>query len=246
LQATACALKHAAHCMSLPSFYEANITQAGNFILSEETSKHCIQVLRMKVGEQLALTDGKGNLYSAAISKEDKRKCVVAIQGIENTPKPARHIAIAMSLLKNANRFEWFLEKAVEIGVSEIIPLISARTERQHFRHDRMHNIVVAAMLQSNQAWLPVLHQPVLFDKALGNQHTQKLIAHCAEGEKQTVLEVQPNNDVIILIGPEGDFTIDEITLAAQQGYIPVTLGSTRLRTETAGIVAATLLANKA
>ena len=246
LQATACAVKHAAHRMSLPCFYEQTITPTGNFILSEETSKHCIQVLRMHAGERLALTDGKGSLYTAAIAKEDKRNCLVAIQGVEHTPKPAKHITIAISLLKNANRFEWFLEKAVEIGVSEIIPLISARTERQHFRHDRMHNIVIAAMLQSNQAWLPVLHQPILFDKILGIQHSQRLIAHCEEGEKQTVFEVQPNNDVIILIGPEGDFTNDEINLATKQGYIQVTLGSTRLRTETAGIVSATLLANKA
>jgi 16S rRNA (uracil1498-N3)-methyltransferase len=233
--------------MSLPSFYEENITQAaGNFILSEETTKHCIQVLRMHTGEQLALTNGKGNIYTAAIAKEDKRNCVVTIQGVTHTPKAARHITIAMSLLKNANRFEWFLEKAVEIGVGEIIPLISNRTERQHFRYDRMHNIVVAAMLQSNQAWLPVLHQPTMFDKVLRNQHAQKLIAHCEDGEKQTVLEVPATNDVIILIGPEGDFSLDEINVATQQGYIPVTLGSTRLRTETAGVVAATLLANKA
>ncbi len=233
--------------MSLPSFYEENITAtAGSYTLSEETSKHCIQVLRMKVGEPLTLTDGKGNLYTAAIAKEDKRNCVVAIKGVKHTPKPAKHITIAMSLLKNANRFEWFLEKAVEIGVREIIPLISARTERQHFRYDRMHNIVVAAMLQSNQAWLPALHQPTMFDKVLGNQHAQKLIAHCEEGKKQTVLEAGAANNLIILIGPEGDFSSEEIALATQHGYIPVTLGNTRLRTETAGIVAATLLANKA
>ena len=232
--------------MQLPIFFEKTITPAAtNYALSEETSKHCVQVLRMQAGQQLALTDGKGTIYTAAILKPDKRSTTVKILGEEKLPKLQNHIAIAMSLLKNASRFEWFLEKAVEIGVSEIIPLISNRTEKQHFRHDRMHSIVVAAMLQSRQAWLPQLHEPVLFDKMLQNHHhSQKLIAHCEPGAKKTILEVKAGTDTIILIGPEGDFTSDEITRATTVGYVPVTLGNTRLRTETAGIVAATLLAN--
>ena len=231
--------------MSVPIFYEENIKSASNtFALSEETSKHCIQVLRMHVGEQMLLTNGKGAFYTATITKEDKRGSTVNILGVEKTPKPQKHIAIAMSLLKNANRFEWFLEKAVEIGVSEIIPLICTRTERQHCRQDRMRNIVVAAMLQSKQAWLPVLHEPVLFATLLTQPPSrQKLIAHCEPSQKQTLIQAGVSNNVIILIGPEGDFTVDEIETAEHQGYIPVTLGTNRLRTETAGIVAATLLA---
>jgi 16S rRNA (uracil1498-N3)-methyltransferase len=231
--------------MPPPFFYEENIPLPGNmFVLSEETSKHCIQVLRMHTGEALALTDGRGNHYTATIAKEGKRGCLVSIQGIAHTTKPAKHIVIAMSLLKNASRFEWFLEKAVEIGVSEIIPLISARTERQHFRQDRMQSIVVAAMLQSMQVWLPLLHPPVLLDKLLkAPQPETKLIAHCADSDKQTIAQAKQGNDLIILIGPEGDFTAEEINNAVQQGFIPITLGNTRLRTETAGIVAATLLA---
>lgn len=229
----------------IPFFFEENIAKTGStFILSEETSRHCVQVLRMHAGEQLALTDGAGNLYNAEITKENKRNTLVKILGVEHTPKPARHITIAMSLLKNASRFEWFLEKSVEIGVAEIIPLLSARTERQHFRYDRMLGIVVAAMLQSRQTWLPVLHQPTAFDKVLVQQpQAQKLIAHCEDAPKQTILQAQPGNEVIILIGPEGDFTPAEISSALSQGYAAITLGSTRLRTETAGIVAATLLA---
>lgn len=230
---------------ALPFFFEENIAKTGGtFILSEETSRHCVQVLRMHAGEQLALTDGAGNLYNAEITKEDKRNTLVKILGVEHTPMPARHITIAMSLLKNASRFEWFLEKSVEIGVTEIIPLLSARTERQHFRYDRMRGIVVAAMLQSRQTRLPVLHQPTAFDKVLLHQpQAQKLIAHCEDAPKQTILQTVPGNEVIILIGPEGDFTPAEISSALAQGYAAVTLGNTRLRTETAGIAAATLLA---
>ncbi len=230
---------------ALPFFFEENTAKTGStFILSEETSRHCVQVLRMHAGEQLALTDGAGNLYNAEITKEDKRNTLVRILSVEYTPKPARHITIAMSLLKNASRFEWFLEKSVEIGVAEIIPLLSTRTERQHFRYDRMRGIVVAAMLQSRQTWLPVLHQPTVFDKVLLHQpKAQKLIAHCEEAPKQTILQAGPVKEVIILIGPEGDFTPAEISAALAEGYAAVTLGSTRLRTETAGIVAATLLA---
>jgi len=232
--------------MQLPVFFEEAIApKAANYTLSEDTSKHCVQVLRMQPGQQIALTNGRGAMYTAAILKTDKRSTTVKIVGEEALPKLRNHIAIAMSLLKNASRFEWFLEKAVEIGVSEIIPLISNRTEKQHFRHDRMRSIVIAAMLQSRQAWLPKLHEPVLFDKMLQNHHhSQKLIAHCEPGAKKTILAVKTGNDTIILIGPEGDFTTEEITKATAMGYVPVTLGHTRLRTETAGIVAATLLAS--
>jgi 16S rRNA (uracil1498-N3)-methyltransferase len=232
--------------MSLPFFFEQNIQPVGNtLILSEETSKHCIQVLRMRMGELLALTDGNGSLYTCVVAREDKRNCTVNVQAVEHTPKQGRHVVIAMSPLKNANRFEWFLEKAVEIGVSEIIPLICARTERQHFRHDRLRNIIISAMLQSRQTWLPPLHEPTLFDEVLQQRRqAQKLIAHCGAGQKQTIAAALKGNEIIILVGPEGDFTDDETNQATLQGFIPVTLGINRLRTETAGIVAATLLAN--
>lgn len=232
--------------MQLPIFFEEAIApQATSYALSEETSKHCVQVLRMQPGQQIALTNGKGILYTAAIVKPDKRSTAVKILGEEILPKLHNHIAIGMSLLKNASRFEWFLEKAVEIGVCEIIPLICNRTEKQHFRYDRMRSIVIAAMLQSRQAWLPQLHEPVLLDKVLlQHHHSQKLIAHCEPGPKKTILEVKGVIDTLILIGPEGDFTTEEITKATAMGYTPVTLGHTRLRTETAGIVAATLLAS--
>jgi 16S rRNA (uracil1498-N3)-methyltransferase len=229
--------------MSLPYFFELNITATNQFTLSEETSKHCVQVLRMKTGEALHITDGNGNLYKATIYNADKKHCTVTIQEHHFTPKNNREITVAISLLKNANRFEWFLEKATELGISAIIPLISKRTEKQHFRQDRMQQIVIAAMLQSRQVWLPKLHTPTPI-----NQHIQqsnaaiKLIAHCEECEKKSIQEIAPQSSIEILIGPEGDFTNEEIEFASSNTYQSVTLGNTRLRTETAGVVAATLL----
>ncbi len=231
--------------MALPFFYQPEIITASSIILSEETSKHCVQVLRMKEGERLQLTDGKGNAYVAIITKSDKRHCTVAIESTTFLPQPARQISIGISLLKNANRFEWFLEKATEMGIAEIIPLLCNRTERQHFRFDRMQSIVVAAMLQSQQVWLPKLHEPTNVKSVMqtANQ-TLKLIAHCEEGQKPMLRNLDIADNTQIVIGPEGDFTVAEIDMALQHQYQPVSLGNTRLRTETAGILVAALLIN--
>lgn len=232
--------------MSLPYFYEQHISNSVSpFVLSEETSKHCVQVLRMKIGQRLNLTDGKGNLFTASIASADKKHCAVIIETTTFTEPVCRKISIAISLLKNANRFEWFLEKATEIGVTEIIPLLCNRTERQHFRFDRMNAVLVAAMLQSQQTWLPVLHSPSAFEGVVPESvYEQKLIAHCEEDKKMAIKNLQITNDVQILIGPEGDFSPNEIELALHKNYLSVTLGNTRLRTETAGVVAATFLTN--
>jgi 16S rRNA (uracil1498-N3)-methyltransferase len=233
--------------MSVPFFFEPTIVQVTSHVtLSEENSKHCTQVLRMKAGSLLQLTNGKGLLCKASIVSEDKKKTVVLIEESTTVPLPQKKISIAVSLLKNASRFEWFLEKATEIGVMDIIPLLCARTENTRFRFERMHGILVAAMLQSQQAWLPVLHEPVSFTDCLQrSSHQQKLIAHCEEDQKQFIKNIAASVDIQILIGPEGDFTPDEIGLAIKNNYLPVSLGETRLRAETAGIVAAALLANK-
>ncbi|MGI8950123.1 MAG: RsmE family RNA methyltransferase [Chitinophagaceae bacterium] len=231
--------------MQLPYFYEPFIAANKNFVLSEETSKHCIIVLRMKQGQQLQLTDGKGNLFTAAISKADKKNCEVVIRDTGYEMRDTKQVCIAISLLKNANRFEWFLEKATEIGVEEIIPLLCERTEKQHFRFERMNNILISAMLQSRQAWLPFLKQPTLFHEVVTTSaFHKKFIAHCMQSEKKFIKDVEFDNNLQILIGPEGDFTINEIQLALQHNYIPVSLGSTRLRAETAGVVASALMIN--
>lgn len=251
--------------MALPFFYIEQLDPQSSLItLNEETSKHVVQVLRMKEGEQLQLTDGKGNLLLAEISDAHKRNCVVRTKAASFIPQAAKKVSIAISLVKNASRFEWFLEKATEIGVHKIIPLICERTERQHFRHDRMKGILVSAMLQSQQTWLPVLHELVKFEEyirltspsdgfkeeGVGSRQTGasegvcKLIAHCEDAVKQQFsnFQIDKFSNCIILIGPEGDFTPNEIQLAIENDFIPVTLGETRLRTETAGITAAVLL----
>lgn len=231
--------------MNLPYFYEENIQQPTH-VLSEETSKHCVQVLRMKAGEQLQLTDGKGNLYTATIVDADKKHCTVKTGNTNFNLQAQEKVSIAISLLKNPSRLEWFMEKATEIGVAEIIPLICDHTEKQNFRFDRMHHILIAAMLQSQQTWLPHLHQPKKFNAFIDEDFDGiKLVAHCLEEEKKSIINFagSPNNK-LILIGPEGDFSNTEIAHAIKKGFIPVSLGNTRLRTETAGIVAATLLVN--
>jgi 16S rRNA (uracil1498-N3)-methyltransferase len=235
--------------MKLPLFYKAELQDnAANVELDEFTSKHIIQVLRMQAGEQLQLTNGRGISVIASISSDNRKKCVVTVQQKVDSLSPLSKISIAISPVKNNTRFEWFLEKATEIGVTEIIPLLCSRTEKQHFKWDRMNGILVSAMLQSQQLWLPLLREPVKFnDFVMTNAHQQKFIAHCEEAGQKKQLSQQvtaPPNEALILIGPEGDFTQQEITLALQQGYLPVALGNTRLRTETAAIVAAALLCN--
>jgi 16S rRNA (uracil1498-N3)-methyltransferase len=235
--------------MNLPLFYISDIIAAQKEMeLDEDTSKHVVNVLRKKKGDQLHLTDGKGFLLLTAITDDHKKRCRVTVLNEQFIPQTGHKISIAISLLKNASRFEWFLEKATELGITEIIPIICDRTEKQHFRYDRMQNILVSAMLQSQQAWLPVLHQPVGFGQLLKQEdvidNTQKFIAHCMPGSKQP-LAAMVNASLpsqIILIGPEGDFTNEEVSFATQHYFIPVTLGDTRLRTETAGMVAAVLL----
>lgn len=233
--------------MALPFFYtEALSTTATQFVLNEETSKHVAQVLRKQNGEQLSLTDGKGNLFTAEIIDDNRKKCEVKILSVSVQPLPAKKITIAISLVKNNTRFEWFLEKAAELGVREIFPMLCSRTEKQQFRHDRMKNILISAMLQSQQTWLPALHEPTKFTELLSRSTAkQKFIAHCEEenSKESLVNKILANSaESIILIGPEGDFTKEEITQALQNNFLPVALGNTRLRTETAGIVAATLL----
>ena len=234
--------------MVLPFFYisEFNSSQK-EIVLEEDTSRHVVQVLRMKEGEELNLTDGKGNLITAGIIDDHKKHCKVKVVDSKFTSQASRKVTIAISLLKNTNRFEWFLEKATEISVSEIIPLICERTEKQKFRYDRMKGICISAMLQSQQVWLPELNEPdkyIEYIKSITyNGDLTKLIAHCEESStKKQLSTYQSFNSSTILIGPEGDFTKDEIKLALENNFIPVSLGETRLRTETAGMVAATLL----
>jgi 16S rRNA (uracil1498-N3)-methyltransferase len=232
--------------MALPFFYIADYNSSQKeIVLDEDTSRHVVQVLRMKDGEKLNLTDGKGRLITTEVIEAHKKHCSVKIIDSLFISHDSRKVTIAISLLKNTSRFEWFLEKATEIGVLEIIPLICERTEKQKFRFDRMKGICISAMLQSQQIWLPILSEPKQFDDIVIQQldQQQKFIAHCEEsGHKNNLSTFQPFNHSTILIGPEGDFTKDEIKLALENNFLPVSLGETRLRTETAGVVSASLL----
>ncbi len=232
--------------MSLPFFYIEQFDPSQQVIeLNEDASRHIVQVLRMKRGERLNLTDGNGNLIITEIEEDHKKHCQVKVIGKKYLPQEQKKISIGISLIKNASRFEWFLEKGTEIGVSEIIPLICERTEKQKFRSDRMKNVLISAMLQSQQCWLPELYEPVSYMAIVENStQEQKFIAHCIENERQSLTDLLNSsmNSKLMLIGPEGDFTKQEVDLALQHEFIPVLLGNTRLRTETAGIVAATIL----
>ena len=232
--------------MAAPFFYEPDILpESKNYILSEESSRHCIQVLRMKVGEHLNLTNGKGVLMDTTITIADKKHCTVSIHQLQITKPLQRKVSIALSPVKSNTRLEWFLEKATEIGVSEITPLICQRTEKQHFRYSRLNGILISAMIQSQQTWLPVLHEPIGFESFVTlSMYSQKFIAHCIEDAKKDLRDFILATDNQLLIGPEGDFTQQEIQLATDNKYMPVSLGKTRLRTETAALVGATLLMN--
>jgi 16S rRNA (uracil1498-N3)-methyltransferase len=229
--------------MSLSYFFIDDLNEETRQLeLDEDASRHIIQVLRMQEGEKLKLTDGKGHFAHAIISVAHKKHSEVKLVSFESAPPPDRRLTIAISLVKNTSRFEWFLEKATEFGTAEIIPIICDRTEKQKFRYDRMIGICKSAMLQSLQTWLPVLHEPENFlDIVSQAAHQQKMIAHCARDAKVEFSSLyNPSLEShIILIGPEGDFTDSEIIKARAMNFIPVSLGSNRLRTETAGIFAA-------
>jgi len=224
----------------LPFFYHAALpAAAGTFTLDEPTSKHCIQVLRMQEGEQMLLTDGKGRKALAAIVAADRKRCGVQVLQWETVPARPCRLSLGIAFTKNNSRNEWLLEKAAEGGIDHIYPLISARSEKEKFNADRLNAILVSAMLQSQQCYLPRLHEPMPLKKILQVQPgARRLIAHCIDtGDRKGLLQQMPaGEDVLVLIGPEGDFTPDEVTLCLEQGFCPVSLGPNRLRTETAGL----------
>ncbi|RYZ22637.1 MAG: 16S rRNA (uracil(1498)-N(3))-methyltransferase [Chitinophagaceae bacterium] len=230
--------------MALPYFYIETI-DSNDVQLDEPTSKHVVSVLRMAKGEELLLTDGKGLKARAVIEDDNRKRCTVRIVERQNEAPLQPRVILAISLVKNAARFEWFLEKATEIGVTEIIPFLGARTEKEKFRSERLQGILQSAMLQSQQCWMPVLREPIPFGQVLAVEAAQRFIAHCEEDEKRSLPEaLAPGADRLLLIGPEGDFTPKEISEAVGVGFVPVSLGVTRLRTETAGMVGAVLLRN--
>jgi 16S rRNA (uracil1498-N3)-methyltransferase len=220
-------------------FYAPDIT-GNTYTLDEKESKHLIRVLRMTKGADVRLIDGKGNLYNGIISHPDQKRCTIDITGkIMNFEKRDYKLHIAMSPLKNPERFEWFIEKSVEIGVDEITPLLCRNTEKTGIKTDRVNNIIVSAMKQSLKATKTVLNETCNFKDFISMKSDSiRMIAHCDNFlARRRVSDVYTKGqNAIILIGPEGDFTGEEIDTAVNSEFIPVHLGASRLRTETAGI----------
>jgi len=208
--------------------------------LDTEQARHCVQVLRKKEGDAISFVDGTGGFYEGIIHETGKKKCVIKIiktqQGFNKRPFNL-HIAIAPT--KNMNRLEWFLEKATEIGIDEITPIICHHSERRKVRTDRLRKILVAAMKQSLKAYLPRLNEPISFKQFIQLPRTN-LVKYIAQGAENAALKdnYSAKKDVLLLIGPEGDFSKAELSIAFDNGYQGINLGKSRLRTETAGIVA--------
>lgn len=211
------------------------------YTLNPEESKHCVRVLRLAVGDNVSLVDGRGNWYNGKITIADIKGCSVEChQKIEKYGQRPFCLHIAVAPTKNIDRTEWMLEKCTEIGIEEITLLNCCHSERKTVKDDRLEKVIISATKQSLKAYLPQLNPMVDFKTFIkACKASQKYIAHCREGVKQPLDQIyKPGSDVIILIGPEGDFSEEEVKLAEQNGFIPVTLGTSRLRTETAGIVA--------
>jgi len=211
------------------------------YILSEEESKHCSRVLRLKVKDQINLVDGKGGFYLAEIVDDHPKKTVLKVlERKENYNKRNHYLHIAVAPTKNIDRIEWFLEKATEIGVDEITPIICDHSERKEVKTERLEKVVISAMKQSLKAWLPKINPAVSFSKfILAQKNENKYIAHCVPTDKNELsANFKKEQSYLVLIGPEGDFSETEINKALENGYLPITLGNSRLRTETAALQA--------
>ncbi|MCF6128857.1 16S rRNA (uracil(1498)-N(3))-methyltransferase [Flavobacterium sp. AS60] len=222
-------------------FYNPNITETQtSFVFDKEESKHIIKVLRKKESDILHVTNGLGFLFTTKITIASDNKCTVKIVSFEKQQASKFHLHLAVAPTKMNERYEWFLEKATEIGIQEITPIICEHSERKVIKIDRFQKILESAMKQSLHYYLPKLNEPISFKDFVKTQNSGQLfIAHCEETAKKSLKnELKPNEDVTILIGPEGDFSVKEIQQAIAANFIPVSLGTTRLRTETAAIVA--------
>ena len=222
-------------------FYAPDIS-GNNYTLDENESKHCIRVLRMTKGTIVRLIDGTGNLYEGIISNPDIKKCTISVTGMtKDFEKRNYRLHIALSPLKNPERFEWFIEKSVEIGVDEITPLICRNTEKPGIKKERINNLIISAMKQSLKATRTILNEPGTFPDFIKKDYIgNRMIAHCNDTfERRKISDVYSKNEnAIILIGPEGDFSEEEIKAAISSGFSSVHLGRSRLRTETAGVAA--------
>jgi 16S rRNA (uracil1498-N3)-methyltransferase len=230
-------------------FYTPSVSSANeSFTLSEEESKHCIRVLRLVIGDKIVLIDGKGGWYNAVITDENPKRCVVKIVEVQQKTGHRTfclHIAIAPT--KNNDRMEWFIEKATEIGIDEVSLIECKNSERNVIKTERLEKVAVAAIKQSLKAYLPKINELVAFKKFIDSVtkfNGQKFIAHCNEAISKVHLKTlyTKGEEALILIGPEGDFTPEEVKLALSNGFKEISLGSSRLRTETAALYCCTVI----
>lgn len=221
-------------------FYTPDIL-SDTYTLHEDESKHCIKVLRLQLGDSITLIDGKGGLYEAEIIDAHPKKTTLSIKNVQREYGKRNHyLHIAIAPTKNIERIEWLLEKATEIGIDEVSFIICDRSERKEVKMDRLNKIVTSAVKQSLKAYHPKLNEALSFKNFITKtQASQKFIAHCLPEEKKTLKDcINTQADYVILIGPEGDFTAEEIILAIDNNFNPITLGNSRLRTETAALAA--------
>ena len=221
-------------------FYVPNISGTEVF-LNEAESKHAIKVLRLSNGDTMQLVDGKGGFYKAKVSDANPKKCQLIITSTQTgLGKKDFRLHIAIAPTKNIDRFEWFLEKTTEIGIDEITILLTEHSERKTVNTERLERILISAMKQSVKAYLPVLNETTRFNDLISiTTCKNKFIAHCNDGEKNHLKNmIKKGENTLVLIGPEGDFSTEEIKLAKEYGFQEISLGSSRLRTETAGVVA--------
>lgn len=222
-------------------FYTPDITSE-EYVLSQEESWHCTKVLRLVIGDRVHLIDGRGGLYEAEIVNEAKKSVTLRVlKTTREYQQRKHHLHIAIAPTKNIDRIEWFLEKATEVGIDQITPLLCERSERKVVKEDRLNKVITSAVKQSLQAYHPLLNPMTSLREFISSAPAgYKMIAHCVDDEPRKFISelTQPGGNYLILIGPEGDFSANEIELALQNDFNPLTLGNTRLRTETAALAA--------
>ena len=224
-------------------FYNPNISETtGEISFDKDESRHIVKVLRMGIGDIMKISNGKGSFFDAEIVLASPKECIAKILNEEKVDPLPYYLHLAVAPTKLNDRYEWFLEKATEIGISEITPIICDHSERKIIKTERYEKIILSAMKQSLKAHLPILNEAISFKNFIDSEKDNdgiRCIAHCEETQKKSLKAVlEPNKKITLLIGPEGDFSADEIDLAIRSGFLPVTLGESRLRTETAAVVA--------
>jgi 16S rRNA (uracil1498-N3)-methyltransferase len=217
-------------------FY-ANAIEGNIITLSEQESSHCTRVLRMKTGDEINVTDGNGHLFAGTIELAHDKRTTIRVLATTQTPPLAYELHLYVALTKHTDRLEWMLEKAVELGITSFTPLITQRTERKNIRIDRLESTVLSAMKQSLKTWFPKVNEAIRFSELMASTiNGTKLIAHCNNGPRELLPDLKSEKITHIFIGPEGDFSNEEVELAVRNGAKEISLGSSRLRTETAGL----------